>query len=47
YFQKRLGLKWRQYIPVVTAGFLCGMGLVTTLCIGITFLSKSVIQLPF
>jgi hypothetical protein len=47
YFQRRLGLKWRQYIPVVTAGFMCGMGLVTTLCIGITFLSKSVIQLPF
>lgn len=47
YFQKRLGLKWRQYIPVVSAGFACGMGLVTTLGVGITFLNKAVIQLPF
>ena len=47
YFQRRLGLRWRQYIPVVTAGFMCGMGLLATLCIGITFLSKAIIQLPF
>jgi len=47
YFQKRLGLKWRQYIPVVCAGFFCGEGLVTTLGVGITFLSKAVIPLPF
>ena len=47
YFQKKLGLKWRQYIPVVAAGFSCGMGLITMLCVGIIFLSKSVIQLPF
>ena len=47
YFQKKLGLMWRQYIPVVAAGFSCGMGLITMLCVGIIFLSKSVIQLPF
>jgi hypothetical protein len=47
YFRKRLGLKWRQYIPVVSAGFGCGMGLITTFGIGITFLSKSAIKLPF
>ena len=47
YFKKRLGLKWRQYIPVVSAGFGCGMGLITTLGIGVTFLSKSAIKLPF
>lgn len=47
YFQKKLGLKWRQYIPVVAAGFSCGMGLITVACVGITFLSKAVIQLPF
>ena len=47
YFQRRLKLRWRQYVPVVTAGFGCGMGLLTTLCIGITFLIKSVFQLPF
>ena len=47
YFQKRLGLKWRQYIPVVAAGFACGMGLITTVGVGITFLHKSVITLPY
>ena len=47
YFQKRLGLRWRQYIPVVSAGFACGMGLITTVGVGITFLNKAVIKLPF
>lgn len=47
YFQKRLKLMWRQYIPVVAAGFFCGQGLVTTVCVGITFLSKAAIQMPF
>ena len=47
YFQKRLGLMWRQYIPVVAAGFSCGMGLIATLGIGFTFLAKSVFKLPF
>jgi hypothetical protein len=47
YFQKKLGLKWRQYIPVVTAGFACGIGLITTLGVGIIFLNKAVVQLPF
>ncbi|MBI2438485.1 MAG: OPT/YSL family transporter [Lentisphaerae bacterium] len=47
YFQKRLGLKWRQYIPVVAAGFACGMGLISMLSIGFTFMSKAVIELPY
>lgn len=47
YFQKRLGLRWRQYIPVVAAGFACGMGLIGSVGVGITFLSKSIIKLPF
>ncbi len=47
YFQKRMGLTWRQYVPVVFAGFSCGMGLVATLGVGFTFLVKSVFQLPF
>ena len=47
YFRKRLGLKWRQYIPVVFAGFSCGVGLIGTLSIGLTFVSKSVFTLPF
>ncbi|PTY06851.1 peptide transporter [Verrucomicrobia bacterium LW23] len=47
YFQRRLGLKWRQYVPVVAAGFSCGMGLIATLSIGCLFLIKSVFQLPY
>jgi hypothetical protein len=47
YFRRRLGLMWRQYVPVVFAGFSCGMGLVGTLGIGVTFVTKSVFTLPF
>ncbi len=47
YFYKRKGLLWRQYAPVVTAGFACGMGLIATLGVGISFLTKAVIKLPF
>jgi len=47
YFRKRLGLKWRQYIPVVFAGFACGTGLIGTLGIGLTFVAKSVFTLPY
>jgi len=34
-------------VPVVASGFACGAGLVTVLGIGITFMSKAVVQLPF
>lgn len=47
YFRRKLGLRWRQYIPVVSAGFACGMGLITTVGVGITFLSKAALPLPF
>ncbi len=47
YFQKRMGLMWRQYIPVVAAGFSCGMGLIGTVGVGFTFLAKSVFKLPY
>lgn len=47
YFKRKLGLRWRQYIPVVSAGFACGMGLITTVGVGITFLSKAALPLPF
>jgi len=47
YFRRKLGLTWRQYVPVVFAGFSAGMGLIGTLGIGFTFLTKSVFQLPF
>ena len=47
YFRRQLGPMWRQYIPVIFAGFSCGMGLVGTLGIGLTFVAKSVFSLPF
>ncbi len=47
YFQKKLGKKWRPYILVVAAGFHCGMGLITVLSVGLNFLAKSVIKIPF
>ena len=47
YFQKKLGLKWRQYAPVVAAGFFCGVGLVSVLGVGANFLAKAVIKIPF
>jgi hypothetical protein len=47
YFRRRLGLKWRSYVPVVAVGYTCGVGLVGTFSVGVTFLMKSVFQLPF
>ena len=47
YFQRRLGLKWRQYIPVVMAGYGCGLGLTVTFSTGITFMTKAVIKIPY
>ncbi len=47
YFQRKLGLKWRQYVPVVAAGFSCGMGLVTVLAVGLNFLKQAAISTAF
>jgi len=47
YFKRKMGLKWRQYVPVVAAGFSCGMGLITVLAVGLNFLAKAVIKIPF
>ena len=47
YFQRRIGAMWRQYILVVAAGFFCGVGLISVLSIGLNFLAKSVIKIPF
>ena len=47
YFQKKLGLTWSQYVPVLAAGVSCGFGLVSMLCIGIVFLAKSANALPY
>jgi hypothetical protein len=39
YFERRFGKMWRKYITVVSAGFFCGMGLMSMFFIGIRFLA--------
>jgi hypothetical protein len=46
--EKRFGReKWRQYAPVLLAGYLCGVGLISAASIGISMISKSVSQLSY
>ena len=47
YFEKKLGLKWRQYAPVLLAGFSCGVGLISMFSLGCLLISKAVFQLPY
>ncbi|NQZ68506.1 MAG: hypothetical protein HRT89_10605 [Lentisphaeria bacterium] len=47
YFEKKFGLKFRQYAPVLSAGYFCGAGLVAMLCIGFVFLAKSASSLLY
>jgi len=48
YFAKRFGLKrWREYAPVLLAGYACGMGLVSMISIAVALISKSISQTPF
>jgi hypothetical protein len=46
-FEKRFGLKWRQYAPVLLAGFSCGVGLISMFSLGCLLISKAVFQLPY
>lgn len=48
YFAKKYGLEtWRNYAPVLLAGFACGTGLVTMAAIALALISKAVQPLPF
>jgi hypothetical protein len=47
YFRRRLGAQYRQYTPVIMAGFSCGMGLITILAVGFNFLAKAIIKIPY
>ena len=48
YFQKRFGVdQWRQYAPVLLAGFSCGTGLIAMASIALSLIAKSVNYLPF
>ena len=41
YFHKRYGSMWRQYAPVLLAGFSCGMGLTGMFAMGFALIMKS------
>ncbi len=47
YFYKRYGSMWRQYAPVLLAGFSCGMGLTGMFAMGITLILKSLGRLAY
>jgi hypothetical protein len=48
YFSKKYGEeKWNRYVPVLGAGFACGVGLVAMLAVGITMVSGSILSKPF
>jgi hypothetical protein len=48
YFARRFGEgEWRQYAPVILAGYTCGLGLISMLGIAVVLIVKSVSQLPF
>jgi len=47
YFFKRYGKQWRQYAPVLLAGFSCGMGLVGMFAMGLTLILSSLTQAAY
>jgi hypothetical protein len=47
YFLRRYGAQWRQYAPVLLAGFSCGMGLTGMFAMGFALILKSLSRLPY
>jgi hypothetical protein len=47
YFERKFGLRWREYAPVLVAGFSCGMGLISMFSLGCLLIAKAVFQLPY
>lgn len=47
FFLKRYGTMWRQYAPVLLAGFSCGMGLTGMFAMGFTLILKSLSHLAY
>ena len=47
HFQKKFGKDWRKMIPVVSAGYMVGSGLVAMLAIGVVFMTKAAYTLPY
>ncbi len=47
FFLKKYGRQWRQYAPVLLAGFSCGMGLTGMFAMGLTLILKSLDRLAY
>lgn len=47
YFHKRYGAMWRQYAPVLLAGFSCGMGLTGMFAMGFALILKSLSYMAY
>jgi hypothetical protein len=47
FFLRRYGAMWRQYAPVLLAGFSCGMGLTGMFAMGLTLILKSLGRLAY
>jgi len=47
FFLKRYGTMWRQYAPVLLAGFSCGMGLTGMFAMGLTLILKSLERMAY
>lgn len=47
FFLRRYGAMWRQYAPVLLAGFSCGMGLTGMFAMGCTLILKSLQRLAY
>jgi hypothetical protein len=47
YFYRRYGSMWRQYAPVLLAGFSCGMGLTGMFAMGFALILKSLSYLAY
>ena len=47
FFLKRYGTMWRQYAPVLLAGFSCGMGLTGMFSMGFALILKSLGRLAY
>lgn len=47
YFHRRFGAMWRQYAPVLLAGFSCGMGLTGMFAMGFALILKSLSYMAY
>ncbi|MCU0572474.1 MAG: OPT/YSL family transporter [Syntrophobacteraceae bacterium] len=47
FFVKKYGMAWRQYAPVLLAGFSCGMGLMGMFAMGFTLIMRSLRSLAY